>query len=164
MLDEIRAEASRVEENATFGQQGNLEASKGWSVLGWVLGSVIAAGSAVGGVMTFASGDLQYVGAVLALVAAATTGVHGTLRPARRSERARVAAVQFGSVRDRARRLRTVDVVSGDDVGALRQRLDVVGEELTAASRAADPTPRWAYLRAKRNIEVEHGQTHRIDR
>jgi hypothetical protein len=163
VLAQIGAEASRLEENATFGQQGNLEAAKGWSLAGWSLGSVIAAGSAVGGVLTFASGELQYVGGALALVAAAATGVHGTLRPSRRSERARMAAVQFGAVRDRARRLRTVDVVSGDDVEALRRRLDAVGDELTAASRAADPTPRWAYLRAKRNIEVEHGQAHRVD-
>ncbi|MCS0472350.1 hypothetical protein [Curtobacterium flaccumfaciens] len=75
--DEIRAEADRLEENATFGQQGNLEAAKlrtGWS---WALGSVIAVGSAVGGVLTFATDGLQYLAGGLALLAAAATGVHG---------------------------------------------------------------------------------------
>lgn len=162
LLELIGVEAARVEENATFGQQGNLEAAKGWSAVGWSLGSVIAAGSAVGGVLTFAGGTLQVVGGCLALIAAAGTGVHGTLRPARRAERARSVAVQFAAVRDRARRLRTVDL-AGDDISTLRHRLETVSEQLTAASEVADPTPRWAYLRAKRNIERDGGQAHRID-
>lgn len=163
MLQEIGNEAARLEENATFGQQGNLEASKGWAALGWILGSIIAAGSTAGGVLTFSSGEFQYIGGALALVAAVTTGVHGTLRPARRAERARSVAVQYSAARDRARRLRTIDLVSSDTAQQLRDRLTAVAEELDAANGVADPTPRWAYLRAKKNIEQEFAQTHRVD-
>jgi hypothetical protein len=164
MLQEIGVEAARLQEDATFGQQGNLEAAKGWASLGWLLGSIIAAGSAVGGVLTFASPEYQHIGGSLALVAAVATGVHGTLRPARRAERARSVAVLYSAARDRARRLRTVDLVSSDSADELRDRLVALTDDLNTANGIADPTPRWAYLLAKKNIEREQGQTHMIDR
>ena len=161
--DGIRAEADRLEENATFGQQGNLEAAKLWTGWSWALGSVIAVGSAAGGVLTFATDGLQYLAGGLALLAAAATGVHGTLRPAKRAERAQSVAVQFLAIQDRARRLRRVDALTSVDDSVLRDRLDEIASQLDAARERADPTPRWAYLRAKKNIERDGGQTHRAD-
>jgi hypothetical protein len=159
----IQNEADRIEESATFAQQGNLEAAKLWTTLSWILGSIIAGGSAVGGVLTFASAELQTLAGGLALLAAATTGVHGTLRPSKRAERARTVAALFARVQDDARRLRTIDAPASHDDAAIRDRLDEIASAQAAARELADPTPRWAYLLAKRNIEKERGQTHRVD-
>ncbi len=55
---ELSAEASRIEEGATWSSQGQFEAAKLWTVWNWISGGITAICSGVAGLLTFATDGL----------------------------------------------------------------------------------------------------------
>jgi hypothetical protein len=156
MRNAIAAEAGRLEEAAVYSAQGQFETAKRWRMAHWLLGLSTSVASASAGVLAFSSGGLQIVAGCLALLGAASGGVHTTLSPDRRSARAAESANGYIALRDDARRLRAIKALR-DDCDALRSELNELGMRVAEINQRAAPIPRSAYLRARRNIQ-EGGQ------
>lgn len=143
-----------------FSAEGQIEASKMWTRLHWILGGGTAIASGVTAVLTFAAGDLQMLAGCLALLAAITAAVHVTLRPDKRAERAQADAARYKALQGAARRF-TIDLAARplDDA---RTDLNILAAEVDAVNASADPIPGLAYWRAKKNIG-NGGQTFQVD-
>lgn len=159
--DAVRKEAERIRESAVYSAQGQFEAAKRWRWRHWS-GGVLAAGLGTGGaILTFAECSPVLAGAVTlggAVTAAAMTGV----RPDQLAERAQASGNEYTSLRNAARRFIDVDAQSlpHDEV---RAALEELAGRADGLDRAADPIPRWAYERAKKNIAAG-GQDFEADR
>lgn len=158
--DLVDAERSRIEESAMYSAEGQIEASKLWTSLHWIVGGTTAIVSGVAGVLTFAAHELQITAGVLALVAAATAALHVTLRPDKRAERAQDAASRYKALQSAARRL-AIDIPTRD-LSEVRAQLERLAKDADRINRDADPIPGIAYRRARRNIEAG-GQTYQAD-
>ncbi|GAA4916941.1 SLATT domain-containing protein [Nesterenkonia rhizosphaerae] len=157
----IRAEASRIHESAVFSAQGQFEAAKRWRLVHWCL-AVLAAGlSSATAVITFADGA-QAWSAVFAVLAAISTTVLASARPDRLAERAQAAGTGYTTLRNDAQRFQGITVPQGDPQD-LASELNALADRAAALDRSADLIPRWAYDRAKKNIELDGGQAFEAD-
>lgn len=143
-----------------YSAEGQIEASKAWTRLHWILGGGTAIASGVTAVLTFAAGGLQILAGSLALLAAIAAAIHVTLRPDKRAERAQANAARYKALQGAARRL-AIDVQAGP-VDDLRSQLELLAEEMDAVNLSADPIPGFAYALAKKNIAAG-SQTFEVD-
>lgn len=148
---QIEAERSRIEESAKYSAEGQIEASKAWTRLHWIVGGGTAIASGVTAVLTFAAGGLQLLAGSLAILAAIAAAVHVTLRPDKRAERTQANAARYKACQGAARRLAIH--IGTAPLDGLRTQLETLAGEIDAVNRSADPIPRFAYARAKKNIE-----------
>ncbi|MDN3461559.1 SLATT domain-containing protein [Kocuria sp. APC 4018] len=157
----IQAEVARVHESAVFSAQGQFEAAKAWRALHWTLGVLTAALSTLAAVLTFAA-DAQVASGILAVVAAIAAAVLTSSRPDKLAERAVARGNDYTTLRNDARRVLHVQVPN-DEVGVLREALDGLAGRASDLDHTSDPIPRFAYNRAKRNIERDGGQQFEVD-
>ena len=157
----IHAEVARVHESAVFSAQGQFEAAKAWRTLHWTLGVLTAGLSTLAAVLTFAT-DAQVASGILAVVAAIAAALLTSSRPDKLAERAVARGNDYTTLRNDARRVLHVQVPS-DEISVLREALDGLAERASDLDHASDPIPRFAYNRAKRNIERDGGQQFEVD-
>ncbi|CAM3466854.1 SLATT domain-containing protein [Isoptericola cucumis] len=157
----IRDEVSRIHESAVYSAQGHFEAAKVWRYVHWGLGALAAALSTAAAVITFAS-DMQVLSGVIAILAAITAAIVTGSRPDKLAERAQSSGNDYTTLRNDARRLRDIAVPS-DPVLELRDALAELSGRASELDHAGDVIPRWAYKRAKRNIESDGGQRFEVD-
>lgn len=157
----IQAEVARVHESAVFSAQGQFEAAKAWRALHWTLGVLTAALSTLAAVLTFAT-DAQVASGILAVVAAIAAAVLTSSRPDKLAERAVARGNDYTTLRNDARRVLHVQVTN-DEVGVLQEALDGLAGRASDLDHTSDPIPRFAYNRAKRNIERDGGQQFEVD-
>ena len=157
----LELEASRLEESAKFAAQSQFEAAKSWRAWNWVLGGLATGASGIGGVLTFASGDLQMLGGGLAIAAALSAAVLTTLRPGTQADAAQSVANEYLAIQGDARRFRLLGLPDMDP-SASYESVKALAEQSKRINAQAAPPPRFAYQRAKTNIE-NGGQTHEVD-
>lgn len=157
----IRAEISRIHESAVTSAQGQFEAAKLWRLLHWALGGLTAGLSTAAAVLVFAS-DAQAVTGLLAVLAAIAAAVLTSARPEKLAERAQGSGNGYTALRNAARRVRDIQVPA-DPLPELRAALVDLADRASELDHAAEPIPRWAYKRARRNAR-EGGQTFEVDR
>ena len=157
----IQAEVARILESAVFSAQGQFEAAKVWRALHWTLGVLAAALSTLAAVLTFVT-DAQVASGTLAVVAAIAAAVLTSCRPDKLAERAVVRGNDYTTLRNDARRLLHVQVPN-DDIRVLREALDELAVCASDLDHSSDLIPRFAYNKAKRNIERDGGQHFEVD-
>ena len=157
----IQAEVARILESAVFSAQGQFEAAKVWRALHWTLGVLAAALSTLAAVLTFVT-DAQVVSGTLAVVAAIAAAVLTSCRPDKLAERAVSRGNDYTTLRNDARRVLHLQV-SSDEVCVLREALEGLAGRASDLDHTSDPIPRFAYNRAKRNIERDGGQQFEVD-
>lgn len=144
-----------------YSAQSQFESSKSWRTWNWILGGSTAAASGVAGVLTFATDSLQSLSGILALLAALVAAVHATLKPNKKAEHAQISANEYAAIQAAARRFLNVDIDTGE-LQDLRQTLESLADRAESANRSADVIPRFAYRRAKKNIQ-RGGQDYAVD-
>ena len=127
-----------------------------WRALHWALGVLTAALSTLAAVLTFAT-DAQAASGILAVLAAIVAAVLTSSRPDKLAERAVSRGNDYTTLRNDARRVLYVQV-SSDEVCVLREALEGLAGRASDLDHTSDPIPRFAYNRAKRNIERDGGQ------
>ena len=157
----IQAEVARVHESAVFSAQGQFEAAKAWRTLHWTLGVLTAGLSTLAAVLTFAT-DAQVASGILAVVAAIAAAILTSSRPDKLAERAVARGNDYTTLRNDARRVLHVQVPS-DEISVLREALDGLAECASDLDHTSDPIPRFAYNKAKRNIDRDGGQQFEVD-
>lgn len=157
----IQAEVARILESAVFSAQGQYEAAKVWRALHWALGVLTAALSTLAAVLTFAT-DAQAASGILAVLAAIVAAVLTSGRPDKLAERAVAQGNDYTTLRNDARRVLHVQVPS-DEISVLREALEGLAGRASDLDHTSDPIPRFAYNRAKRNIERDGGQQFEVD-
>ena len=157
----IQAEVARVHESAVFSAQGQFEAAKAWRTLHWTLGVLTAGLSTLAAVLTFAT-DAQVASGILAVVAAIAAALLTSSRPDKLAERAVARGTDYTTLRNDARRVLHVQVPS-DEISVLREALDGLAERASDLDHTSDPIPRFAYNKAKRNIDRDGGQQFEVD-
>ena len=150
----IARECERIEEDAMHSAKGHFNTEAGWNrkhvALG--VGAVLVASAA--GQQAFV--ENSYVAAGLAFLAAFIAGLATFLSPEKRAEAHGRAGRHYNSLKNRTRIFRTIDLATLDGEVA-RQRLEVLSEQRNDLNETSPGIPRWAYVRAKRDIDAKMG-------
>ena len=96
------------------------------------------------------------------MLAAIVAAVLTSSRPDKLAERAVSRGNDYTTLRNDARRVLHLQV-SSDEVCVLREALEGLAGRASDLDHTSDPIPRFAYNRAKRNIERDGGQQFEVD-
>ncbi|WP_242343613.1 MULTISPECIES: SLATT domain-containing protein [Anaeromyxobacter] len=148
--DAIGREALRIEEDSAFSSKSHYNAGEGWaSVRLWVgIPSVVIAAVASGSAFR----DEPALAGILAAIVAGLTAVSTFLNPSEKERAHQASGAKYGSLRNRARIFREVEVSLGDEPG-LRDQLLALASERDALNAESPRIPRRAFRAARRGIE-----------
>lgn len=153
-------EAHRIEEDATHSMKGHFNAGSCWARVHLYLGlpSAILAGWA--GVEAFSSNPAFT--AILALLSAALTSTITFLSPQKIADSHKTVGREYNILKNDVRRFREIDFLLLDD-DAMTQAISELADKRDALNSMSPAIPRWAYEKAKRDIDSGRA-TYEIDK
>jgi hypothetical protein len=160
-LEAIRAEAWRIEEDATFSSCGHFEASKPWAHLNLWLGIPFTIASAIAGVS--ALNDFPALTSAIAFAVAAGTALMTFLAPQQRHKTHADCGNAYGALRNEARIFRLIECTPGRPTPGLLDRLKEIDARRNELNSASPIIPERAFKKARRGIE-EGQKSYRVDR
>jgi len=158
----IRLELLRLEESAMYSSQGQFEQAKLWRGVNLGLGIPASVIAAISGATALAAEAGRITAGVMALIAAGFGAVLTTVNATHRMNQAAAAGSAYLEIQTAARQAREVDLPDMD-VEDARNVLAELTARRDEQNKAAEPISRWAYRRAKKNIEKQGGQTYGAD-
>ena len=149
----ISNETHRIEEDALHSMKGHFNAGSLWGKVHLALGlpSAVLAGWA--GIEAFS--DNPQLTAILAIVSAALTATVTFLKPQAVSDNHSNAGGEYNKLKNKTRRFREIELPSLEDEEA-KQLLNDLAEQRDSLNSMSPDIPRWAYNKAKSNIEEGH--------
>ncbi len=159
----IVADASRIEEDATYSSKGHYNSAAIWESRHMILGIGLAVMSAVGAVVLISPiPNNEAIAAVIATAVAGFSAVTTFLNPSAKAAQHHQYGSELNSIKDSARRLRTI-VIHTDSPGQLNRKLDQLAEEKARINLSAPPILDRAFQQARRGIEAGEA-TYAVDR
>jgi hypothetical protein len=159
-LEQIKAEASRIEEDALYSAKGHWEAAKPWEHRHLWLGIPTTVCAAAAGVSAFA--DYPVLSGALAVVVAVGSALITFVNPGERHRRHCDAGNAYKALNNQARIFRSIDCTLGTDVSALAATLRELDQRRNDLNQGSPLISRKAFEAARRGIESGEG-THRVD-
>mgnify|MGYP001560610487 CR=1 FL=1 len=151
LLDEMHAEASRIEEDSLYSAKGHFEAGRVWGNAHLGLGIPTVVIAAIASASAFKE-EIVAAG-VLAIAAAVLSAVSTFLNPSERSQLHHHAGVKHNSLRNRIRMFRELDLKSGAGEGDLLASLKALAQERDDLNLSNPQIPKFAFRRARCGIE-----------
>jgi hypothetical protein len=156
-LQALRDEAKRLIIDCTYSGRGHQEAGATWATVNAWLGLpivILSAALASGAGLSAITGSDNHLTAALALVSAVLTATRAFFRPDELSEEHELKGTRYIGLRNDTRLFQQVEITSGADPADLALRLRDLRERYNALTETPPRRiPRWAYERAKKNIE-----------
>jgi hypothetical protein len=163
LLQELRDEASRLEEDCNYSARGHYNAAAGWRICHKCLGVAATGFSALTAAAVLKEWSPISV-AVCSVIAALLTAVLTFLKPSDESDRHHRAADQSLVIRNRARFFRNIEAASDEKrERELVETLKRLSEERNAILKSSPIIPKLAYRKAKKDIEKGKTTTHEVD-
>lgn len=160
VLNNIRAEAQRIEEDAIHSAKGHFEAAGTLRSVHLWLGVPAAVTSALSAVSVVTNYPALTAG--LSVVAAILAALVTFLRPDAKASSHMSSGNRFLSIRSRARIFRTIDMLNSNDSKELATGVKALADDRDQLNETSEPIPRPAYERAKRGIDAGEAQ-HAVD-
>jgi len=160
-LDQIKAEASRIEEDALYSAKGHWEAAKPWEHRHLWLGIPTTICAAAAGVSAF-SNHPGYSGAFSVIVAVGSALIT-FVNPSERHRRHSEAGNSYKALNNQARIFRTIDCTLEADLPALAAKLKELAQRRDDLNQGSPIIPREAFEAARRGIEAGEAK-HEIDK
>ncbi len=148
--ESVRDEALRIEEDALHSMKGHFNVAHRWGKAHLCLGIPGTVLAAWAGVNAFS--DCQTLTSILALLAASLMAVITFLKPQTISENHRNAGAEYNKLKNKTRIFREIELPRFDDEKA-RHWINELAEQRDALNSMSPDIPRWAYEKAKRDID-----------
>jgi hypothetical protein len=161
ILAEIRAEASRIEEDATYSSCGHFEASKPWAHVNLWLGIPVTLASAIGGVAALK--DAPAAASLIAFAVAAGTAMMTFLAPRERHKLHADCGNAYSALRNEVRVFRNIECQLASSVAELHKRLQEFAKRRDELNATSPIIPEGAFQKARAGLE-EGQKTHRVDK
>ncbi|MBI1816261.1 MAG: SLATT domain-containing protein [Deltaproteobacteria bacterium] len=152
IVDEMRAEAARIEEDSLYSGKGHFEAARAWGNVHLWLGIPAAVLAAIASASAFKQ-EVALAGA-LALTASVLSAISTFLNASERSQLHHQAGVKHNALRNRARIFRELDLKSGVGPSDLLASLKALAQERDDLNLSSPQIPKFAFRRARGGIET----------
>ena len=147
IIDELKAEAERLEWDALYTSKGSFNAAMLWSWTHYSLGSLAVLCGAIASKQFIDTNTT--VGAVVAVISAALTAIITFLKPSDKAEPHHEAGVRFASLKRKARMFRNLTVLNGSDSKKLIDELKDIADEYAEIQKESPAIPFLAYQIAR---------------
>jgi hypothetical protein len=160
-LEQIKAEASRIEEDSLYSAKGHWEAAKPWEHRHLWLGIPTTVCAAAAGVSAFSNHPA--LSGFFAVVVAVGTALVTFVNPSERHRRHCDAGNAYKALNNQARIFRTIDCELEADRPALATKLKELAQRRDDLNQGSPIIPRAAFEAARRGIEAGEAQ-HEVDK
>lgn len=161
MIDALRREAERIEEDTTYSSKSHFNAEDTWVCRHYWLGIPATALAAIAGAALIKS-QPEWASA-LTLLASLLTGLMTFLKPNERAAMHRAAAGQFLALKNDARLFREVELLQVHQLDELPDRLKALSSTRNELNQKSPSIPRGAFVAARKGIE-EGEAIHKVDK
>ncbi|MDI1247252.1 MAG: SLATT domain-containing protein [Lacunisphaera sp.] len=159
-LEQIKAEASRIEEDSLYSAKGHWEAAKPWEHRHLWLGIPTTICAAAAGVSAFS--NQPALSGFFAVVVAVGSALVTFVNPSERHRRHSDAGNAYKALSNQARIFRTIDCTIEADLPTLATRLKELAQRRDDLNQGSPLIPRKAFEVARRGIEAG-GAKHEVD-
>lgn len=154
MKEQIRREATRIEEDSLYSSKGHFYAGQRWSNLHLWVGIPAAVLAAIAGASALSEFQSHAVIAgILSIVVAALTAVATFVNPNERAISHKNAGNMYNSLRNRARIFYSIELLSEQDMKKLSETLRLLDEQRSKLNEESPQIPKWAFKKAREGIE-----------
>lgn len=159
IIDKVKAELARIEEDCEHSAKRHFNASSRWGAYHLWIGIPSAIIAAIAGGSAFSNfAHSNIIAGVLALLSTALTTVLTFVKPSERSEHHKSTGSQYLSLRNKSRIFREIAI--NFDNNNLLQKIEALSSELNELNNSAMNTTRSDYKKAKEDIDA--GRSHYI--
>jgi len=152
LLDEMRAEGARIEEDSLYSGKGHFEAARAWGNVHLWVGIPTAVLAAVASASAFKQ-QVAAAGA-LALTASVLSAISTFLNASERAQLHHRAGVKHNALRNRARIFRELDLKTETGSSDLLASLKALAKEREDLNLSSPQIPKWAFRLARAGIEA----------
>jgi hypothetical protein len=158
--EEMRTEASRIEEDALYSARSHFEAARTWGNAHLWIGVPAAVLAAIASASAFK--DATMLAGSLAIIVAALSAISTFLNPSERAQSHHQAGGKYNALRNRVRIFRELGLQSEATRADLLVALKAMALERDDLNLSTPQIPRWAFSRARRGIEAGEA-AYRVD-
>ncbi|MDI1337498.1 MAG: SLATT domain-containing protein [Lacunisphaera sp.] len=160
-LEQIKAEASRIEEDSLYSAKGHWEAAKPWEHRHLWLGIPTTVCAAVAGVSAFSNHPI--LSGAFSVIVAVGTALVTFVNPSERHRRHSDAGNSYKALSNQSRIFRTIDCDIETDLSALTAKLKDLAQHRDDLNQGSPLIPRKAFEAARRGIEAGEA-SHEVDK
>ncbi|MCU1329946.1 MAG: hypothetical protein JWN34_5316 [Bryobacterales bacterium] len=160
-LEQIKAEASRIEEDSLYSAKGHWEAAKPWAHRHLWLGIPTTICAAAAGVSAFSNHSVW--SGIFAVVVAVGSALITFVNPSERHRRHCDAGNSYKALSNQSRIFRTIDCDVEKDLAALAAKLKELAQRRDDLNQGSPLIPRKAFEVARRGIEAGEA-SHEVDK
>ena len=150
LLEALKKEASRIEEDSLYSSRGHFAAAARWSRVHFWLGLPAAVGAALAGVS--AVGHETALAVILSAIVTALTATLTFLNPSDKSSVHHAAGTNFNALRGQARRFHEIDATDPGSLENLRKELKDLAASRDHLNASSPQIPRWAFEKGRESI------------
>ena len=160
LIDAMKREALRIEEDATYSSKGHFNAEANWILRNYFLGVPATILAALAGATLVKS--CPELASICALLSSLLTGLMTFLKPNERASIHRSAGVQFLALKNEIRIFREVELLQAERLNDLTEKLKNLSSVRNDLNQNSPSIPRSAFLAARKGIE-DGEAAHQID-
>jgi len=151
IIEELKAEADRLEWDALYTMKGHFNAALLWNVAHYGLGVFAVVLGALAGKEFFGAQNSTFASAIGA-VSAALAAIITFLKPSEKAQPHHAAGVFYGTIKRKARMFQNISLLCDTDPQALRRELDAMVAAYHEYQQSAPPVPTPAYWITRRGV------------
>lgn len=148
--EQLKAEALRIEEDATYSSKAHYETARRWGQVYLWLGILTAIIAGVSGVSAFEEQTL--LAGITAIIAAALASISTFLNPSEKAQTHYTAGYKFTALKNNTRIFREIELLDGVNKD-LKKDLLKLSTVRNSINEVSPQIPRWAFQKARKGIE-----------
>lgn len=148
--EQLKAEALRIEEDATYSSKAHYETARSWGQIYLWLGIPTAIIAGVSGVSVFE--EQKLLAGVTAIIAAALASISTFLNPSEKAQAHYTAGYKFTALKNNTRIFREIELLDGTNQD-LKKDLLKLSSVRNSINEVSPQIPRWAFQKARKGIE-----------
>jgi uncharacterized membrane protein len=149
-IGQLRAEALRIEEDATYSSKAHYEQASTWGKIYFWLGIPTAIIAGISGVSAFE--DLNLLAGTTAVIAAALASISTFLNPAEKAQAHYTAGFKFSALKNNTRIYREIELLDEANKD-LKKELLKLSSERNSINEVSPQISNSAFKKAKNGIE-----------
>ena len=144
LIEKIKDECSRIEEDALYSSKSHYNASSPWEKCNLFIGIPIAILSAIAGLSALK--DMTNITIFISFVLTCLTAINTALNPSKRAGHHKSAAGEYNNLKNDVRLFREIELIevtlSEND---LKEKIKVFSDRRNQLNISSPTIPRWAY-------------------
>ncbi|CQH18194.1 MULTISPECIES: SLATT domain-containing protein [Enterobacterales] len=151
LIEKIKEECLRIEEDALYSSKSHYNASSPWEKCNLFIGIPIAILSAIAGLSALK--DMTTITIVISFLLTCLTAINTALNPSKRAGHHKSAAGEYNNLKNDVRLFREIELIEINSPDKeLKNKIKVFSDRRNQLNISSPTIPRWAYEKTQSDV------------